>query len=296
MPKKEEKKKEEEKEVEQTPESSEATKEESETKDTPNDSTDETKSISELVEENAPTKPETLSEKSDAISMDPIAATAASPTEPQTQDTETTTGNTTGPETLPIDQISEPKAVQETYPLADEIEKDGIKKKSFFSSFLIFRNKKGKIVLLILAVLLVIGLAVGTIMNANNEKLSFMKRDNKTRETVVLSPTQSPSPTPTPVAVNKESLTIEVQNGTGESGVAGKMKNFLVEKGYEGTIDTGNADNYDYTETVVKVKSTKTSIEEEIRRDLAESYTLSDEKEVLDDSSEYDVVIIVGAE
>lgn len=297
MPKKEEKKKEDEKEAEKVPEAEE-TKDQTEKKEAIEESGEDTKPISELAQEGTtkPTESTEKEEKEKDITMEPVSVNPVGTTETPPIITPSEPSTPTNPETLPIDQITDSKPVQETYPLADEIEKDAIKKKSFFSSLLIFRNKKGKIILLILVILLIIGLAAGTIMNTNNEKLSFMKLNNKTRETVVLSPTQPPSPTPTPVAVDKASLTIQVQNGSGESGVASEMKNFLAEKGYEGTIDTGNADNYDYTETVVKVKATKASIEETLRSDLSETYTLSEEKEELEDSSEYDIVIIVGAE
>lgn len=292
MPKKEEKKKEEEK-IQNTQEAE--VKSESEDQ-VPKEAADEAKPISELTEQ---ASPKTIADdkvgEPEGITMEPISAEG--PPEVQTPTSEPATNTQSAPsDTLPIDQIGEPKPTQETYPLADEIEKDATKKKSFLSSLLIFRNKKGKIILLILAVILIIGLAIGTIMNTNNEKLSFMKLNTKTRETVVLSPTQAPSPTPTTTAIDKTSLTIQVQNGSGESGVAGVMKDLLIENGYEGTIDTGNADNYDYTETIVKVKSTKASIEEELRTELSKNYTVSEEKEELEESSEYDIVIIVGSE
>lgn len=289
MPKKEEKKKDEETAVGgsefQTPK----------TETSPNKEAEITNPISELSEPKTPETAESPEKTTTEIAMNPISATEETNTTPP-MDSESTTTTTPALETLPIDQVTSEKAVQETYPLADEIEKDAMKKKSLFSSLLIFRNKKGKIVLLILGVLLIIGLAIGTVMNANNEKLSFMKMKTKTRETVVLSPTAAPSPSPTPVAVEKSSLSIQIQNGSGKSGVAGKMKDLLVEKGYTGSIDTGNADNYDYENTIVKIKPTKSAAESELRKDLSENYTLSEDQEKLEDSSEYDVIIIIGAE
>lgn len=238
-----------------------------------------------------PSSEEAITPKTN-ISMDPIATPAEATATPAVEPT--TPAAQSG-----ISAIGEPAAEKptlETYPLADEIEKDAQKKRSFLSTLLIFRNKKGKIILLCLIVLLLVALAAGTILNSKKDKLSFMNRNNKPRETVVLSPTQAPTPTPVPAEVDKKTLKIEVQNGTGESGVAGKMKNLLVEKGYEGTIETGNADNYDYTETVLKIKKTKIGIQKELETDLSEDYSLSKSVETLEDDSDYDVVIVVGAE
>ncbi len=227
------------------------------------------------------------------ISMDPIATPAGETTVPAVGPVATPAAQSGVPA---VDETVAEKPTQETYPLADEIEKDAQKKRSLLSALLIFRNKKGKIILLCLVALLLVALAAGTILNSERDKLSFMNRNNKPRETVVLSPTQAPTATPVPAEVDKKTLKIEVQNGTGESGVAGKMKNLLVEKGYEGTIETGNADNYDYTETVLKIKKTKIGIQKELETDLSDDYTLSKSVENLEDDSDYDVVVIVGAE
>ena len=227
------------------------------------------------------------------ISMDPIATPAGDTSDPVVAPIATPAAQSGVPA---VDETVAEKPTQETYPLADEIEKDAQKKRSLLSALLIFRNKKGKIILLCLVALLLVALAAGTILNSERDKLSFMNRNNKPRETVVLSPTQAPIATPVPAEVDKKTLKIEVQNGTGESGVAGKMKNLLVEKGYEGTIETGNADNYDYTETVLKIKKTKIGIQKELETDLSDDYTLSKSVENLEDDSDYDVVVIVGAE
>lgn len=243
-----------------------------------------------------PTTPQ-IPEPETTISMTPVGETPVQSSTPEQVPAQQTVQPTitTPSETLPIDQAGE-KPIQETYPLADEIEKEALKKKSFFSSLLIFRNKKGKIILLILVILILLGLGAGTILNAKNEKLSFITKRSKTRETVQLSPTQAPIPTPTSEPVDKKTISIQVQNGNGESGVAGKMKNLLIENGYEGTIDTGNADNYDYTNTVLKVKKTKLGIEKDLRESISKDYTLSETTEELSEDSEYDIIIIVGAE
>lgn len=75
--------------------------------------------------------------------------------------------------------------------------------------------------------------------------LSFMQ------PTATPTPTPIPEPTPTPTpAADKEDLVIEIQNGVGTPGLAGKFKAFLEKKDY--TVESvGNADNYDYEKTTV---------------------------------------------
>lgn len=108
-------------------------------------------------------------------------------------------------------------------------------------------------------------------------------------------PTIAPTPTPTPVAVARDEVTVEVQNGSGESGVANTMKALLEEKGY--TVEkTGNADNYDYEQTEIHVKADKESLIETLKEDLGEQYTIGAAEADLDEDAPYDVRVIVGAQ
>lgn len=108
-------------------------------------------------------------------------------------------------------------------------------------------------------------------------------------------PTAAPEPTPTPIAVARDEVTVEVQNGSGESGVANTMKALLEEKGY--TVEkTGNADSYDYEQTEIHVKASKESLIETLKEDLGEKYTIGIAEADLDEDAPYDVRVIVGAE
>jgi len=116
--------------------------------------------------------------------------------------------------------------------------------------------------------------------------------------------TPTPAPevveaTPTPEeAVEEEldvtALSIQVQNGSGVTGAAGKVVALLEGLGYE-DVKTGNADSYDYTETIIKIKEDKKNYLVRLEEDLGEKYTLG-ETETLVDTSAYDVVVILGKE
>lgn len=113
----------------------------------------------------------------------------------------------------------------------------------------------------------------------------------KISPTPTLIPTLTPSPTP---SFKKEDLKIQVLNGSGVFGKAKKVKSILVDKGYK-EIVVGNADNYDYKTTVLKVKKSKSSVLGIIKEDLKD-YTSSFKDEVLSEDDAADLIIIFGSD
>ncbi|KKQ38490.1 MAG: hypothetical protein US54_C0009G0010 [Candidatus Roizmanbacteria bacterium GW2011_GWA2_37_7] len=107
--------------------------------------------------------------------------------------------------------------------------------------------------------------------------------------------TQEPSSTPIPEDVKKDAYSIEVQNGSGIAGEAGRAQTLLEDADF--IIDsTGNADNYDYTETVIQAKEgVSEAWINKLTETLKEKYGVSSSVETLDDAdSDSDVVVIVG--
>jgi LCP family protein required for cell wall assembly len=82
----------------------------------------------------------------------------------------------------------------------------------------------------------------------------------KPKPSTTASPTPSPTPTPTksgpPLSVPPSGITVNVENGTGENGLANKVAGQLRAKGFLiGTV--GDADNANYTQSVVEWGSEK---------------------------------------
>ncbi len=119
-----------------------------------------------------------------------------------------------------------------------------------------------------------------------------------------------PSPSSTPVAVVKEKpkeassagvkkeevdlskYKIKVENGSGIAGEAGRVREILADEGFE-QIKTGNADKFDYQETIVEVKpGVAEKVSKTIERALNDRYVMKFQG--LKKDSEYDVLIIVG--
>ena len=111
------------------------------------------------------------------------------------------------------------------------------------------------------------------------------------------SPTTTPKPTANPVdpasGLDRSDLSVEVKNGGGVAGAAGKVSDFLKNLGYK-VVSVGNADNFDYQSVVVEVKSAKSSFLSLLKKDLSTSYTIGSTSADLSATSSADALVIVG--
>lgn len=112
-------------------------------------------------------------------------------------------------------------------------------------------------------------------------------------------PTASPTPKSTTSSIDKttkldrKDMSVIVQNGSGEKGVAGKAADILKNLGYNVT-STGNADNFNYSDVTIQVKSTKSDYLPVLKKDLSSDYTIGSSTSDLSSSSSADAVVIVG--
>lgn len=110
-----------------------------------------------------------------------------------------------------------------------------------------------------------------------------------------LSPTSPPEETPTPteeVTLDPSAYTVQVLNGSGVIGVSTEVKNLLEAEGFE-KVTTGNADNYDYTATIIRHKSSVPSQIVPFLSEVLSEYDIEESDPLTTDES-YDVLIIVG--
>lgn len=101
--------------------------------------------------------------------------------------------------------------------------------------------------------------------------------------------TSTPSPKPT---VKLDSFTVNVLNGSGIIGAAGKVKDSLTAGGFS-VSGTGNAANYSFAKTVIQAKaSVATEVIEAVKAALKDyEVTVG---EALLDTSKYDIVVTAG--
>lgn len=106
-------------------------------------------------------------------------------------------------------------------------------------------------------------------------------------------PTPAPPTPPTPAAPKRSDIKVQVLNGGGTPGSAGKAKTFLEEKGYT-VADVGNTPEYTYIKTEILVKPGKGAYLEFLKADLADEYTIGTAAATLSEDVSFDAQVIVG--
>ena len=95
--------------------------------------------------------------------------------------------------------------------------------------------------------------------------------------------------------LDREDFKVQVLNGSGIGGVAGKLAAILEGAGFE-DVDTDNADAYDYNGVVVQVKDGQDDLGDLIEKDLEDDYEDVRVRDNLDDDSDFDAVLILGSQ
>lgn len=178
------------------------------------------------------------------------------------------------------------------------------------------RSKKKVVIALVIFLLLVGGVFGGSKFLGTKEDVKGEKAPTPS-PTDIIFPTDTPSPSPTeeptptekakstatprPTQNPKDSasgldrseLTVEVQNGSGEKGVASGGSEVLKVFGYS-VVGIGNADNFEYQGTTILIKSSDVKFLPLLKNDVSKQYTVSSTSATLSASSSADAVVIIG--
>lgn len=157
------------------------------------------------------------------------------------------------------------------------------------------RNKKNKKGLFIILAVVVAAIAAFAFTRSPDESASETKTATPTQAIQDINVTEEPSVTPEPTEAEVKKASgplIQVQNGSGAEGVAGKMKTALEDAGYE-SIETGNAENYEFESVTLRAKKASLPTAEKIKTQLTD-YTFVDGVATLSDDSLFDIVVVVG--
>lgn len=106
-------------------------------------------------------------------------------------------------------------------------------------------------------------------------------------------PSKAPSPSGSASSTSNSSVKVAVQNGSGESGVAGTASNLVKEAGFT-IASTGNADSFDYEDVTIKIKASKKSFLPDLEDSLSGDYTIGATSSDLPESTSYDALVIIG--
>lgn len=148
--------------------------------------------------------------------------------------------------------------------------------------------KKKPVVVIVIAIVLAVILG-----------FYFFRQSNKSVENnTTVNPTtaqEEPSPTEEP-AVDKKTVKIQVQNGTGTPGQAGSAVDALKESGYEAdNIKAVNAENFDTRTTTISAKTGFQTTAGDVKTALKDVFDeINIDSTNLDDASEFDIVVVTG--
>lgn len=160
------------------------------------------------------------------------------------------------------------------------------------------QNSSGgkKIFFFILILVIVAGLIGGGIYYYQTQMAPLDTESTNEVMEKIAEPTSTPeeeeaSPS---AEMSLDTYSVNVLNGSGIAGEAGKVSTALEAEGFE-NIDTGNASSYDYIETEVSLKEeVPTTVYDAIKNALEDTYIITKGDE-LDEDSEFDIEIIVGS-
>lgn len=110
-------------------------------------------------------------------------------------------------------------------------------------------------------------------------------------QTPTAKPTQKPIDSST--GLDRSNLTVVVQNGSGQAGVAKTGVDFLTNLGYD-VSSPENADKEDYTGITIQVKAGSSKYLTLLKNDLAKEYTIIASSSDLADSFSTDALVIIG--
>jgi len=109
------------------------------------------------------------------------------------------------------------------------------------------------------------------------------------------SDTESEEPTPTEEVTKRDAYKIEILNGSGIEGEAGRTQELLKSAEFN-VIGTDNAKTYDYEETVIQAgDDVSEKWLDELKNELSKKYKLQSSVDKLDTETDAQVVVIVGS-
>lgn len=147
--------------------------------------------------------------------------------------------------------------------------------------------------LLIIFVVAIIGLIIGGVFYYRS-KVNKPKTTDQPEPSPVAEITPTPTEEPSAEEIDFSEYTVSILNGSGIPGEAGKVEKLIADLGFE-SIETGNAESYDYEATELSAKKDlPDAVISEIENLLGDSYEIERAGTSLAEDSTYDVIIIVG--
>lgn len=148
-------------------------------------------------------------------------------------------------------------------------------------------NRKKKSPLGLIIIIIIVVVVAGFLILRQSKKTE----QNKEAASVTTEPTPTEAP-----KVDKTTVKIQVQNGTGTPGQASTVVDALKNAGYNSdNIKTANADEYTNEVTTITAKSGFEDTAADIKSSLESTFTeINISSDKLDSTSDFDIVIVTG--
>lgn len=193
--------------------------------------------------------------------------------------------------------VEEPENIEETVEVTEEPKEEIIeveKPQKSVVDTIEESEEKTNYLWIIIPTALLVGALVGGLITY------FSGISSLSSEDATLNPTSSPvaeaeetSEPETKEEFDRSEIKLQVLNGSGISGYAGKAKVYLESLGYK-DVEVGNAQSSDFTQTEISLKAEFKDNLDSIIKDLSKDYDVSDTTKTLSTSSKYDFVITLG--
>ena len=192
-----------------------------------------------------------------------------------------------------VEEVESPKEETSNTPKVKDVVAEEKSNNSNESVDLV-EDEKPNYLWIIIPTALLVGALVGGLITYFSG-IAKLSSDNNTVAPVETSTPESvTSPTPKPKStIKREEVKIQVLNGSGTSGLAGKAKTYLESLGYK-DVAVGNAASSDFAETEIQIKDSIKDFLDTITTDLSKNYQVASETTVLSASSKYDLIITLG--
>ena len=143
-------------------------------------------------------------------------------------------------------------------------------------------------------IFIIIGVVIAAILVVGGIILLRQPQKSESPKTSVIEES-TPSPTEKP-KIDRETVKIQVLNGTGTPGQAGTAVDALKKAGFnEENIKAENAPDFDHAVTTVSAKAGFKDVANDIKTALDEIFdSVEIDSSVLDGESEFDIVVITG--
>lgn len=115
----------------------------------------------------------------------------------------------------------------------------------------------------------------------------------KPEATPVASESAKPSASPSSSPLSVSSLKVNILNGSGKIGEAGKAKTLVEKKGFK-VASVGNANTFNFTDTIIQAKASVPEASIKLMQEAISASYIVKVGDKLDSKNTYDIIITVG--